>query len=125
MITPRTSRRLLADPDIEANEALSSAAEDRLHQIFETMLDDKKYIRFEPAFHDGELAKQLGIQYINYAEYMNCPDDHIQLVRDFLAEVNAEMMNAAAQVAPPMGVPQANPNPTPQSNLIQNVPGAA
>ena len=54
------------------------------------------------------------------------------LVRDFLAQVNAEALGAqpgvtAPQAMPPggAGVPQANPAAPPQSNLIQNVPGAA
>jgi hypothetical protein len=125
MVSPRTARRLLDMPDIEVNDALSNAPEDRLHQIFETMLDDAKVTRFEPGFHDAQLAQQLAIQYVNYAEYMGAPEENIQLVRDFLDQVNTEVLAPAQAMAAQAAQPQANPTPTPQSNLLPNVPGAA
>lgn len=125
MVSPRTARRLLDMPDVEVNDALSNAAEDRLHQIFEKALDDKEVIRFEPGFHDATLAQQLSLEYINYAEYMNCPDENIQIVRDFLGQVNAEALSPVPGPAAPQMTPQANPQATPQSNLIPNVPQGA
>ena len=111
-------------PDVEMADSLANAAEDRLHQIFENMLEESEVTRFEPGFHDAQLAVQLGLQYVNYAEYYGCPDDKIQLVRDFIAQVNAEALSAnPGVVAPEPGIPQANPQAAPQSNLIQNVPG--
>lgn len=129
MISPRTARRLLDMPDVEVNDALSNAAEDRLHQIYEKMLDDKEVTRFEPGFHDATLAQQLALEYINYAEYMGCPDENIQLVRDFLGQVNAEALTPQPGVVAPTSMPpggaQAVPQAPPQSNLLPNIPGAA
>jgi hypothetical protein len=110
-------------PDIEMSDSLANAAEDRLHQIFENMLEKKESVRFEPGFHDAQLSAQLCLQYINYAEYYNCPDANIQLVRDFLAQVNAEAMTPQPGVVAPIA-PQAAPQPTPQSNLVPNNAGA-
>jgi hypothetical protein len=130
MVSPRSSRRLMDMPDVEMSDSLANAAEDRLHQIFEMMLEDKKMIRFEPGFHDAQLASQLALQYINYAEYYQCPDENIQLVRDFLAQVNSEAITPQPGVVPPGSppsgptTPQAAPQPTPQSNLIPNNAGA-
>jgi hypothetical protein len=135
MITPRSSRRLMDMPDVEMADSLANSAEDRITQIFENMLEKGEVTRFEPGFHDAELAVQLGIKYINYAQYYNCPDDKIQLVRDYIAQVNAEALSKIpgiiAQEAQTdgqgaeqaQGVPQAAPEPPPVNNLIQNVPG--
>jgi hypothetical protein len=129
MVSPRTARRLLDMPDVEVNDALANAAEDRLHQIFERMLDDGKFTRFQPGFHDAQLAQQLALEYVNYAEYMGAPEDNIQLIRDYLAQVNSEALTPNPGVVPqqqlPSPQPQANPMATPQSNLIPNVPGVA
>lgn len=128
MINPRSSRRLLDMPDLEMADQLDNAPEDRLHQVFEKMLQDGEYTRFEPAFHNAELGKQLGLLYINYAELHGCPEEKIQLVRDFVNEINDEA-GAQPGVVPPapggeMVAPQAVPQAPPQSNMIPNVPGA-
>lgn len=122
MVSPRSARRLMDMPDIEMSDSLANAAEDRLHQIIEKMLEEKEFTRFEPGFHDAQLASQLCLQYINYAEYYNCPDENVQLVRDFLAQVNAEMQSGIIPPAP-VQIPQAAPMATPQSNLIPNNAG--
>lgn len=124
MVSPRTARRLLAMPDIEVNDALANAAEDRLHQVFEQMLDDKKSVVYEPGFMDAQMGQQLALQYINYAEYMGAPEDRIQLVRDFLEQINNTQAQAAQAMQPPVA-PQANPTPTPTSPLLQNTPQGA
>ncbi len=125
MISPRTARRMLDMPDLEVNSALANAAEDRLHQIFEDMLHDGEMVNFEPGFHDAELGKQLGLEYINYAQYHKCPDDRIQLVRDYIGQINAPIIDLQNQADTAQmggqGMPAANPTPTPTSNLIPNV----
>lgn len=124
MVSPRTARRLLDMPDIEVNDALANAPEDRLHQVFEKMLDDEEVIVFEPGFMDAQMGQQLALQYINYAEYMGAPEDRIQLVRDFLEQINNTQAQAAQAMQPPMPA-QANPTATPTSPLLQNTPQGA
>jgi len=134
-VSQRTGYRLLGMPDIEAQDALANGPENRIYQILEEMLDDKKVVRFQPEFHNEEIARRLSLEFINYAEYMNCPEDRIQLVRDYLSEINAvaaEREALMAQQVPGGGnqlnpgtpspglVPQANPEPAPQSNMIPN-----
>jgi hypothetical protein len=77
----------------------------------------------------------MGIEYVNYAQYMSVPEENIQLVRDFIADINAEAGAQPGVVPPqpqPMGAggpgpaaggPQASPMAPPQSNLIPNVSG--
>lgn len=128
MVSPRSARRLMDMPDVEMSDSLANAQEDRLHQIFEKMLEEAEVIRFEPSFHDAQLGSQLALQYINYAEYHGCPEENVQLVRDFLEQINTEALSqqpsVTAPVAPQGGAPQALPEPTPTSGLIPNVPQA-
>jgi hypothetical protein len=136
MISQRTAMRLMQMPDVEMMDNLANAAEDRLHQMFEKMLDGGKVIPVEAPFHDLQLAKQLVMEYYNYAEFMNAPDDLLQVLQDFndllndALGINQPQPLVGGPVGPPQpgapGAPPANPQPTPQSNLIPNVnqPGA-
>lgn len=132
LISPRTGKRLMDMPDIEMNDNLSNAAEDLLHKILEEMLEEGVYRAPEP-FFDLQLAKQLATEYYNYADYMNAPNDRLDLLIRFSSELNDLLGVNAPQ--PPMGppslgggrggVPQANPLPAPTSNLLPNVPGVS
>lgn len=125
MISPRTAKRLMDMPDVEMNDNLSNAPEDLLHKILENMLTEDKYESPLP-FYDLGLAKQLTAEYYNYAKLMNAPEDKLVLLEQFNNEVGdlAQMAMPPAPMGVP-GQPQANPQPTPQSNLVPNVPGAA
>lgn len=130
-IDPATSFNLLDMPDLEMNNSLQNAPIRLLHKIYENMLNKAEVTQFEPAYHNAQIAQKLGLQYINYAEEHNCPEEKIQLVRDFLNSISQELADAAqkmqqAQQAQEMAnQPRANPMPAPQSNLIPNVPGVA
>lgn len=122
MISPRASRKLMDMPDVEMSDALANAAEDRIHQIFEKMLHDGENTVFEAAYHDANLAQQLGLQYINYAELNNAPEDRIALIENYLDQVHAQVLSPTPGIVPQ---PQAAPEAMPTSNLIPNVPGQA
>lgn len=126
-IDKETSFNMLDMPDVEMNNALQNAPIRLVHKIFEMMLNDGKYTRFEPGYHNAQLCQKLGMQYINYAEEHNCPEERIQLVRDFLNDVQAEALSPQPGVVAPGGqpAPTANPMPTPTSNLVPNIAGAA
>lgn len=124
-VTPKTANKLLDMPDLEVQSALDNAADNRLNQIFQKMLNDKEPSRFEPGFHDAQLGQTLALKYINYGEYMKAPEENIQLVRDFLDQINTEIGQAnQAMAMQQAAAPQANPQAPPQSNLIPNAPGA-
>jgi hypothetical protein len=128
-IDPQTSFNLLDMPDVEMNNALQNAPIRLIHKIYEQMLNKGKTTRFEPAYHNAQLCQKLGMQYINYAEEHNCPESRIQLVRDFLNDVQAEALSPTPGVvapgAPQAATPTANAQPTPISNLVPNIAGAA
>jgi hypothetical protein len=147
-ISPRTARRLLDFPDLEAVEDLESAKEDYLHKILEKMVDadledentkiEDVYTAPEIAYDDIPLARELALEYYQQGKLNNMPEANLQLLRDFISQLNAQPPGM-----PPMGpqgpmpgapmrpagggmpAPQAAPMPQPQSDLIPNVPGAA
>lgn len=125
MISPRTARKLMRTPDLEMSDNLANAAEDLLCKLIEDILDKEEFQPPEP-FYDLTLGKQLALEYYNYAKLHNCPDEVLDLLRQFMAQIDD--LTQAAQ--PPMPAPMpgaapggapANPTPTPQSPLIPNV----
>lgn len=131
MLSPRAGRKLLAMPDVEMSDSLANATEDLLAKMLEDMLDAEDpeaegvYKAPEP-YHDLQLAQQMCLEYINYAELHNAPEANIQLLRDFLTQVN-ELIPPPPQPAlgAPPSTPMANPQATPTSPMIPNVNGAA
>lgn len=89
-IDPATSFALLDMPDIEMQASLQNAPINLLHKLYEQMLDKGKPATFEPAYHRADLALKLGLWYVNYAQEHNCPDKNVQLVRDFITQINQE-----------------------------------
>lgn len=131
-ISPRTAQRMMGLPDVEMLDKLTSAPEDRLRQIIEEILEDGKWTAPEDNY-DVALGEQLVLQYYNYAQYMGCPTDRLNMLLDFkeqLAVIKAKVlagqaqMQAAAQAAA-QPQPGAVPTPPAQSNLLPNMPQAA
>jgi hypothetical protein len=125
LISPRTGRRLLRKPDVEMADALASAAEDLLCRRFEDMLRKGEYRPPEP-YNDLQLAREIGLEYYNYADFHNAPNDKLELVRKFLKGVDDLTgvgqpppleATASAQV-------QAVPTAPPVSQLLPNGPQA-
>lgn len=123
LVSPRVGRRLMAMPDVEMADTLANAAEDLLHKVFEQMLDGDDYRPPEPQM-DLQLAKQLYLDYYNYADLHNAPDAVLSKLRQFSSQLD-DIMQVGAQPpsAPgmPAGAPMANPTPTPTSPLLPNV----
>lgn len=128
-ISPRAGRRLLDFPDLEKAEDLSNSQEEWLHKVIEEMVDNGKVYHPEPD-DDLALARELGLQYLSYAKTNNAPEENLQLLRDFISEVDQlQMMAAEAQAMSQMQAeaalsPQAAPMPAPVSELVPNVPAA-
>ena len=81
IVSPRTGRRLLSMPDIEMNDKLANAAENLICKIIEDMLEEEaEYKPPEPQM-DLDLALTLGLEYYNYADLNNCPDENLALLR--------------------------------------------
>ena len=125
-ISPRTAQRLMGMPDVEMLDTLTTAAENRIHQMLEKILDDGEFTPPEEN-NDIGLGEQLVLQYYNYAQYMGAPVERLnmllhwksqlQVIKQKAMEGQAMMAMQAQQAAQPMAAPQA----TPQSNLVPNV----
>lgn len=127
LITPRAGRRLLRMPDVEMSDKLANAAEDLIMKSIEDIIyDGKKNIRPDAEW-DLQLAKEISLQYMNYAKLNNCPPKRIQMLRDFMSYINDELGLTAPPLAPPPNgapsnvIPMANPQPTPTSPMIPNI----
>lgn len=118
MITLQEGRRLLDYPDLEQVEKLANAAEERILQILDDIIDSGKYTPPDP-FMDLQLATQLTIQYINLYAQAKLEESKAQKLRDFFNQIQA--LQQAAQ-PPPAPMPQANPQPAAQSPLVPNSP---
>lgn len=127
MISLQEGRRLLDYPDLEQVEKLANAAEERILQILDDIIESGKYTPPDP-FLDLMLAKTLVVQYINLYAAAKLEEKKMQLLRDFYTQILD--LAQAAQPPTPAGpggaapTPQAAPQAPPTSPLIPNAPGA-
>lgn len=121
MIDIREGRRLLDFPDLQQNEKLENASEERILCILDEIVESGKYTPPDP-FMDLSLALKLSVQYYNLYVPAKLEESKAQKLRDFNAQVQAlqqEGMSAMQQQQP--AVPQAQPMPLPQSQLVPNM----
>ncbi len=130
MLSIKEGRRLMRYPDLEQNERLDNASEERIFKYLDEIVEDGKFNPPDP-FMDLPLAEQLCVQYINLYLSANLEEKKAELLRNFFKQIQA--LKAAAMPPPmPMGmpgapgapVPQARPEQLPTSPLIPNGPAA-
>jgi hypothetical protein len=125
-ISPRTAKRLLDFPDLEAVENLENAAEDYLNDIFDKITNDGEYTPPDQ-FDDLQLAEQICLEYIQQGKLNNLEEDKLMLLIKFLSQVRAITQKAQQAMQPPQGAPgmqpQAQPQAPPTSDMVQNQPG--
>ena len=122
MITLQEGRRLLDYPDLEQVEKLANAAEERILQQLDDIIEEGKPAIPDP-FTDLNLATQLTVQYINLYSSAKLEENKMDLLRNFFQQVQ-DIKQAAMPPPMPQGTPQANPEPPGTSPLIPNAPGA-
>lgn len=124
ILTIKEGARLMRFPDLEQNGRLDNAAEERIYQQLDSIVEDGKYI--EPdIFLDLMLAQQIVVKYINL--YLSCKleEKKADLLRDYFKQVQALMQMATPPPQPMPGAPQATPQPLPQSPLVPNAAGVS
>jgi hypothetical protein len=123
MITLQEGRRLLDYPDLEQVEKLANAAEERIFQTLDDIIETGKYTPPDP-FTDLVLATTLTTQYINLYSSAKLEESKAEKLRDFYNQVQALKQAAMPPPVPGAapGQPQANPQPAPTSPLIPNSP---
>lgn len=125
MITVQEGRRLLDYPDLDQNEKLANAAEERILQIMDQIVDEGKYTPPDP-FMNLELALQISNQYYNLYVTANLEEDRAKMIRTFNEQVVAIQQMAAQAMAPqaPAAAPQAVPEAPPVSPMLPIAPQA-
>lgn len=116
MLTIKEGRRLMRFPDLEQNEKLDNASEERIFKILDDIVEKGKYTAPD-VFMDLDLAVQLVVQYINLYLAANLEEKKADMLRMFFTQVQTLKM---AATPPPAPVPQANPEPLPSSPLVPN-----
>lgn len=124
----RTGRRLLDFPDLEQIEELATSAEDYLHGILDKIVDDGIFTPPDP-FDDLGLARELALQYYAQGKTNNLDEQKLELIRDFMNQLDILDQKAAQALTPPpgaagMGAPQAVPTAPPVSDMLPNAPAA-
>lgn len=121
LVTPQEGRRLLDYPDLEQEEILANAGEERILKILDQIVNDGKYTPPDP-FMDLGLATQLVTQYYNLYSESKLTDERAEMLRSFFVQIQglkAEAMQASMpQQQPQQGQPMAQPQAAPQSNIV-------
>lgn len=121
LISPQEGRRLLSFPDIEQVDKLENAAEERILQILDEIIESGSYTPPDP-FMDLMLAEKLCVQYYNLYVPAKLEERKAQMLRDFYSQI--QTMKEAAMPAPAAAEipsPQAVPEAPPASDLIPNI----
>lgn len=121
MLTLKEARRLMKFPDLEQNEKLDNASEERVFKYLDAIVEDGKYTPPDP-FMDLAIANTLVVQYINLYRAANLEQAKDDLLVKFFNQVQALNQAAMPPTPPQAALPQANPEPTPTSPLIPNSP---
>ncbi len=126
MLSIKEGRRLMRFPDLEQNEKLDNASEERIFQYLDKIVEKGEYTPPDP-FMDLDLASTLVVQYINLYLAANLEEEKADLLRTFFTQVQTLKMAATPPPMPGAGAPtpQANPEPAPTSPLIPNSPAQA
>ncbi len=124
LIEPTEGRRLLDYPDLQQEEDLLNAPEERILKILDEIVEKGKYTPPDPLM-DLAKAKTLVLQYYNKYEKDNLPETKAELLRTFGDQIEELMQMAQAQLTPTPVTPQAPPQPMAPSPMVSNVPQAA
>lgn len=122
LVSPQEGRRLLDFPDLEQQNKLANAGEERILKILDDMVESGKFEPPDP-FMDLELATQLCTQYYNLYTASGLEENKAQKLRDFYTQLMAIKQAAMPPPAPEMmGAPQAVPQAPDVSPMLPNVP---
>ena len=122
MLTIQEGMRLMRFPDLEQNEQLDNASEERIFKMLDSIVEDGKYI--EPdIFLNLQLATQLVVKYINLYLAADLEEKKADQLRDWFKQVQLLIKEGTPPPPPVQATPQAQPQPLPQSPLVPNAVG--
>jgi hypothetical protein len=120
MLTLKEGRRLMRFPDLDENEKLDNASEERIFQILDEIVEDGKYTPPD-AFMDLQLATDLVVKYINLYRSAKLDQKKDEMLETFFIQVQT-LIQASQPIQPtlPAPTPTASPMPAPTSPLVPN-----
>lgn len=123
IITLKEYRRLTGFPDLEQEDMLANAAEERILQILDECIESGKDPVADPDM-DLQLALQTTVQYINLYSSAKLEESKLQKLRDFKTQVQTIIQSTQPppMPAPAAANPQALPAPRPTSDVLPNTP---
>lgn len=126
LIDPQEGRRLLDYPDLQQEQDLLNAPEERILKVLDDMVEKGKYTPPDP-YMDVTKAKTLVLQYYNKYVKDKLPDSKLQLLEQFNTQLSEAQQLAQQQMQAQMQAaqPQAPPVPMAQNPMVPNVPQAA
>ena len=110
MLSLKEGRRLMRFPDLEQNERLDNAGEERIFKILDAIVESGDYTPPDP-FLPLDLAQTLTIQYLNLYLAAKLEEDKAELLRKFWRQVLALKQAAVPAPAPGQPIPGAAPAP--------------
>lgn len=126
LLSPDVGRRLLDFPDLESEENLANSSIDYLHMILDKMIEDGEFTPPEP-FDNLTKARALALEYYAQGKLNNLKEDRLELLRQFIKQIDLLMPPPQPMGAPgmPQGAAPALPTATPTSPLLNNTnPGS-
>ncbi len=119
MLTLREGRRLLRFPDLEQNEQLDNASEERIFKILDAMVEDGTYEMPDP-FMDLDLAMELTVKYYNLYMAANLEEEKAEMLKTFFNQCITLKTPAMPPQPMAQATPQASPEALPTSPLVPN-----
>jgi len=105
LLDPIEQRELLNFPDLEASNMLSTAQDDYLKEVFEKMLEDSEYTPPDP-LDNLQLAQKLALQYYSLGRKLGEGEEKLELVRQFIRDLQALQVPPPAPVIPNLPMPE-------------------
>lgn len=121
IISPEEGRRLLNYPDLEQEDKLKFAAEERILKMLDDIVDTGKYVPPDP-YTNIELGLQKVTEYYNLYTACGLEESKAAKLRLWHDQCLALQQAAQMAMAPAIGSPQAVPTAAPQSELMNNTP---
>ena len=113
---------LMDFPDLQRVNSLRNATREYLGEVLDKIVDEGIATTLEP-FDNLQMARQMGLQYYAEGKLHGLEEKRLQMLRDFLGQVDLIQAAAMPPPQPGAGQPGAVPEPPPVSGLIPNVPG--
>ncbi len=85
MLSLKEGRRLMRYPDLEQNEVLDNASEERIFQLLDKIVEDGTYT-MPDIFMDLPLAVELTVKYLNLYLAANLEEDKAEMLRTFFKQ---------------------------------------